>query len=192
MTQPGDEFVTAILDRVAEGDRSAAEKLLPLVYDELRAIAGGVFASQPSDHTLQPTALIHEAYLKLADRADKRWKDRKHFLALAAKVMRELLADYARRRTAKKRGGDVGRVTLIEDLTPIKQDGIDLVDFHDVLERLSGLNPRHAEIVEMRCLAGLSTEDIAEVLGVSRRTVELDWRSARAWLQCELGDRPPS
>ncbi len=187
MSRTRSEFVTAILNRVADGERSAAARLLPLVYDELRAIAGGFFADQPSGHTLQPTALVHEAYLKLAGKMDTRWKDRKHFMALAAKVMRELLADYARRRTAQKRGGGAGRVTLMEELLPARE-GIDLLAFHDVFDKLATFNPRHAEIVELRCLGGLTSDETAEVLGVSRRTVELDWRAARAWLRCELGD----
>lgn len=188
MPNQDNEFVTAVLNRVAAGDRSAAARLLPLVYDELRAIAGGIFSGHPAGHTLQPTALVHEAYLKLADRVDTRWKDRKHFLALAAKVMRELLADYARRRTAEKRGGGAVRVTLIEELTPVSEQGVDLLMFHDSLEKLSSFNERHAEIVELRCLAGLNVQETAEVLNVSRRTVELDWRAARAWLRCELGE----
>lgn len=186
MDEPNSAFVTAVLDRVSAGDRSAVERLLPLVYGELRAIAGGLFARQPSDHTLQPTAVVHEAYLRLADRVDTRWKDRRHFLALAAKVMRELLADHARRRNALKRGGGRRRLTLLDELATPAEPTIDLVGFHEALERLATLHARQAEVVELRCLAGLDVGDIADVLGVSRRTVELDWRAARAWLQCEL------
>lgn len=185
MSRTRSELISAVLDRVADDARPEAEQLVPTLYDELRSIASGIFKNQPQGHTLQPTILVHEAYLKLAGSHEARWKDRNHFLALAAKVMRELLADYARRRTAQKRGGGSGRVTLVEDVTPAR-DGIDLVVFHDVLAKLQSLNPRHAEIVEMRCLAGMGVQETADALGVSRRTVELDWRAARAWMRCEL------
>ena len=189
MDSPDPAFLTAILDQVPAEERSSVERVLPPLYEELRRIAGQLFAAQPPNHTLQPTAVVHEAYLKLADRVDVHWRDRQHFLALAAKVMRELLADYARRRNADKRGGDRARLTLVDDVVPSASAEIDLVAFHDALERLAALNPRHATIVEMRCLAGLGSQEVADALGVSRRTIELDWRAAQAWLQGELAGR---
>ena len=185
---PTQEFVTALLEDVAAPDRSAVEQLIPHLYAELRRIADHLFAHQPGHHTLQPTAIVHEAYLKLADRIDVRWSDQQHFLALAAKVMRELLADYARRRNAAKRGGGMKRFTLIDDAVAGKP-GMDLLDFHDALARLEELNPRHAQAISMSVLAGMSAGAIAEHLSVSQRTVELDLRAARAWLRTELSDR---
>lgn len=189
---PDPVLMTAILDQVADADRPSVEELLPILYVELRRVADRLFAHQPPGHTLQPTAIVHEAYLKLADRVDVRWRDRPHFMALAAKVMRELLADHARRRNAGKRGGGRLRLTLVDDLLadpgaadPGSSD-VDLLALSDVIAKLAALNPRHAEIVEMRCFAGLGAAEIATALGVSRRTVELDWRIAQAWLQGEL------
>ncbi len=187
MPRTRSEFISAILDRVSDDARPGAEHLVPPLYDELRAIAGRIFANQPRGHTLQPTVLVHEAYMKLAASPGAPWTDRNHFLALAAKVMRELLADYARRRKAKKRGGGSQKVTLVEELTPARS-GIDLVVFHDVLDKLQAFNKRHADIVELRCFAGMSVQETADALGVSRRTVELDWRAVRAWMKCELDD----
>lgn len=184
---PRPELVTAVLDTFDAADRSSVERVLPDVYGELRRVAERLFAVQPAGHTLQPTAVVHEAYLKLAGRMDVRWRDRPHFMALAAKVMRELLADHARRRNAVKRGGGRLRLTLAEDLVADDAADVDLLAFHDAIGRLCALNARHGAIAEMRCLAGLDAGEIAEVLGVSRRTVELDWRIARAWLQAEMG-----
>ena len=185
--QPDPDFVTAILEDVADEDRSAVELAIPPIYAELRRIADQLFARQPAHHTLQPTAVVHEAYLKLADRIDVHWNDRQHFLALAAKVMRELLADYARRRNALKRGGGVRRLTLIEEAAA-DDPPMDLVEFHDALAQLETLNARHAQIIELSVLAGLNAAEIAEQIKVSRRTVELDLRAARAWLRSELSD----
>lgn len=187
---PSPELVTAVLETVDDADRTSVERVLPDLYGELRRVADRLFAGHPAGHTLQPTAVVHEAYLKLAGRVDVRWRDRPHFMALAAKVMRELLADHARRRLAEKRGGGRARLTLAEDLVAGGRGEVDLLALHDVIARLGQLNPRHGAIVEMRCYAGLSVPEIADLLGVSRRTVELDWRAARAWLECELGAGP--
>lgn len=183
--------LTEMLNRAGEGDRSTLARLLPMVHAELRALAGACFRSQRGNHTLQPTALIHEAYLKLSDEIDTEWKDRKHFFAVAAKVMREVLADYARGHLAQKRGGDWRRVTFDPAVSPLPVGSLDLIELDEALTKLSSLNERHSAVAELRFLGGLNVEDVAEVLGVSRRTVELDWRTARAWLRRELsGSRP--
>ncbi len=189
MVEPEKEQLTRILDGLGEGDRGAAAELLPLVYAELREMAGMAFRGQRRDHTLQPTALVHEVHVKLVDRADAKWKDRNHFFTLASKVMRQILTDYARGHLAEKRGRDWRRITIEQADSPIVTSTIDLVALDAALARLSELNERHARIVELRFLAGLNIGEVAEILEVSRRTVELDWRTARAWLRRELGSQ---
>lgn len=186
MTQDPD--VTHILARVKSGDTSAAAALLPLVYDDLRAQAAGLFLAQNPEHTLQPTALVHEAYLKLVKAEGQSWESRRHFMAVAATAMRQVLADHARDRRRLKRGGDARKITLHESHLSVEGTGFDLVDLDDALSELAGLNARQSRIVELRFLSGLSTEEIAEFLGVARRTVELDWRVARAWLRNRLSE----
>jgi RNA polymerase sigma-70 factor (ECF subfamily) len=178
--------VTRVLAELASGDRSAVERLTPLVYDELRALAQSFFSYQRPDHTLQPTALVHEAYMRLVDQSRTTWTDRTHFFATAAKVMRQLLADHARRHLAA--GGGWGKITLDEAVTPTSMPDIDLIALDEALTRLTRLHERQGQIVELRFLAGLTVEETAQVLGSSPRTVELDWRMARAWLRRELGD----
>ena len=173
--------------RLAEDGREALAGLLPDVYEQLRALAVSFFANQPRDQTLQPTALVHEVYLKLADGGQ--WTDREHFLALAATVMRQVLTDHARGRSRKKRGADWQRVTIGVAATPDDGDALeefDLVALDRALSRLSEFDARQGRIVELRFLAGMKVGEIAAILGVSRRTVELDWRCARAWLRREL------
>lgn len=186
MVEPPAEQITRILEGLGSTDSDAAAELLPLVYTELHHMAEVAFRRQRRDHTLQPTALVHEVYVKLVDRAHAKWKDRKHFFTLAAKLMRQVLADYARGHLTEKRGGDWRRVTLDQADTPVATSSIELVTLDEALGRLTALNERHARIVELRYLAGLSVEEVADVLGVSRRTVQLDWRAARAWLRREL------
>jgi RNA polymerase sigma factor (TIGR02999 family) len=180
--------VTLLLDQAAAGEQAAVEALLPLVYSELRALAARMMESERRGHTLQPTALVNEAYAKLVGGASApAWENRRHFFAIAARAMRQVLADHARLRNAEKRGGKGHRITLDENLTPSGEvTEIDLGALHDALEELGRLNERHARIVELRFLAGLQIEDVALALGVSRRTVELDWRAARAWLKARL------
>jgi len=188
MIEPQAEQITRILEGLGEENSGAAAELLPLVYTELHQMAEIAFHRQRRDHTLQPTALVHEVYVKLVDAADAKWKDRKHFFTLASKVMRQVLADYARGHLAEKRGRDWRRITLDQVDTPVATSSIDLVTLDEALARLTTLNERHAQIVELRFLAGLSIDEVAEVLDVSRRTVQLDWRAARAWLRRELDD----
>lgn len=175
--------VTQILSELSGGSVDAADRLLPHVYEELRALAGSFFQSQRANHTLQPTALVHEAYMRLV-RSDSSWNSRKHFYDIAAMAMRQLLTDHARRQGRQKRGGDANRVTLSdagEDSTVV-----DIVALDDAMTRLSQLDPRQARIVELRFLAGLSVEETADVLETSARTVKRDWRVAKAWLRTQL------
>ncbi len=177
--------VTALLDRVRSGDNTASDQLLSLVYTELRGLAGAVFMGQGSDHTLQPTALVHEAYLKLVGHFD-RLDSRKHFFVLAGKAMRQVLADHARGNNAEKRGGNRRQVTLDTNLDSISPSCVDLVSLDECLQRLADLNPRHAKVVDLRIFSGFSVEETAEILELSPRSIKADWAMAKAWLRREL------
>jgi len=178
---------TQILHDLKGGDPHAAERLLPLVYDHLRAIAGSYFRNQRSGHTLQPTALVHEAFLRLTAGSEHDWKDRAHFSAVCAMAMRSILADHARRRFAAKRGGGRQRVTL-SAASDDSRDGIDVLDLDEALSKLSALNERQGKIVELRLFGGMTMDEIAHHLDISKTTVEGDWRMARAWLSAHLGE----
>lgn len=198
--------VTRILADLAGGDRSAVERLLPHVYDELRALAASFFRQRQPNQTLQPTALVHEAFVKLVGSANQNWTSKKHFFGVAAMAMRQLLTDRARRVAAEKRGGGIEHITLAEDATPETVAGagvvaaaraparnagdlaVDIVALDEALAKLSQLDPQQARIVELRFLAGLSVEETAEVLDISPRTVKLDWQMARSFLRRELGE----
>jgi len=177
--------ITRLLNQAREGDSEAAESLLPLIYSELHGLAHVIFQRERSDHTLQPTALIHEAWLKMAGHLSH-VGDRKHFLLVASRAMRQVLADHARGRHRAKRVEGRKRVTLCGSMKSGSEAGIDLVDLHDTLTRLAKLNARHAQVVEMRILGGLTIAEAAEALGVSHNTVESDWFMAKAWLRKEL------
>lgn len=174
--------VTRILATMRCGDDSAARRLLPLVYEELRAIAGELFQDQPPDHTLQPTALVHEVYVRLVNHQQTEWIDRAHFLAVAAKAMRNLLIDHARKRKAAKRGSGGERLTLDAVLDSAAERSIDLLALDEALETLGRLHERQARVVELRFFGGLTVPGAAQVLEVSPATVDNDWRMARAWL----------
>ncbi|MEM7248680.1 MAG: sigma-70 family RNA polymerase sigma factor [Acidobacteriota bacterium] len=184
-----DDRVEGLLSRLREGDATAGEELFDILYPELRGLARSVFRSQPKQHTLQPTAVVHEAYLKVAQAASRGqgWQDRAHFFAVAARAMRQVLVNHARDKAAQKRGGDVQQVTL----TDAEDDGwsglVDALAVHQALEKLAELDERQAKVAELRFFAGLANKEIAEVLGVSLRTVELDWKVAKSWLVRELG-----
>lgn len=182
--------VTDIVAGLSGPGRSATpEQLMPLVYDELRRLARGYLSRERPGHTLQPTALVNEAYIKLVDQTRVDWQGRTHFFAVGARVMRNLLIDHARGRGRAKRGGAWHKVTLAEGLTPFTRGELDvdqLLSLNEALERLAELDERQARIVELRFFGGLTVPEVATVLGVSTRTVEGDWTHARAWLKREL------
>ena len=181
--------VTLYPQQMEQGDSSAVDRVLPLVYQDLRRMADQLFREQWRNHTLQPTALVHEAYMRLIQARDASWESRRHFLRVAAMAMRQLLTDYARRNDAQKRFGQRQRVVLEESEQPSKEQSIDLVELDEALEELARLDARQARIVELRFLAGLTIPETADVLEVSERTVSLDWSMARAWLERRLSRR---
>lgn len=172
---------------LATRDRAPASDLFPVVYEQLRALAASYFRREPENHTLQPTALVHEAYLKLVDQADARCKDRAHFFAVAAQAMRRLLVDHARRRRAAKRRTPQHVTIAVADADAPFRDELNLLALDEALDRLARLDPRQARTVELRFFGNLTNEEVAEVLGVSPGTVKGDWRVARAWLLHALG-----
>jgi RNA polymerase sigma factor (TIGR02999 family) len=178
--------VTQLIRRLGDGDPAVGEELLPLVYEELRTVAGALFAAQPKGHTLQPTALVHEAWIKLAG-SHQGLEGRSHFFSIAARAMRQVLCDSARARRADRRGKGWRKVTFAEGLMGKEQD-FDLVDMDEALQRLAAANERHARVVELRWFAGLTFAEVASVLGVTERTCQMDWRSARAFLSHVLAD----
>ncbi|HVZ95141.1 MAG TPA: sigma-70 family RNA polymerase sigma factor [Phycisphaerales bacterium] len=184
--------VTQLIDAVTNGDSSALETLLPVVYDELRAIAEQHLRSERSDHTLQPTALVHEAYLKLVDQREQRWQNRAHFFAVAALAMRRILVNHAKSRKRIKRGGGRGRVPLDDAIaeTPanmtVNPDAVDLEALDAALTRLAEFDDRKARVVELRYFSGLGIDETGEVLGIAPATVKRDWNLARAWLLREM------
>lgn len=184
--------VTELLQR-AQGEgperADALRELLPLLLDELRRIAGARMRQERREHTLQPTALVHEAFVRLVEQPSLTWKDRAQFLAVAAHAMRQVLVDHARARNAKKRGGDQQRVTLDEQALGGTHAGIEVLDLHAKLEALRELYERPARVVELRFFGGLTFEESGHVLGISPRTVESDWHFARSWLRRELKAR---
>lgn len=184
---PGE--VTLLLQRFSDGDKAAADHLFPLIYGELRKIATGYARRERPGHTLQATALVHEAYLRLTRQCRTEWKNRTHFYGVAAQVMRRVLVQYARDRNAQKRGAaarvDADLANLAVTMSSQKSEEILAVDL--ALERLQALDPRQASIIELRYYCGLSVEQTAEALGLSERTVKREWAVARRWLQAQLG-----
>ncbi len=180
------EAVTALLRSADDADADLTDRLLPLVYDELHAMAHQHLARERRDHTLSTTALVHEAYLKLVDQSQVGRRGRTYFFGAAAQAMRQILVDYARRRNRQKRGGGQAPVTLKETVVAVDGFATDLLDLDEALERLAVLNPRQGRVVECRFFGGLNVEETAEVLGVSRSTVKNDWAVARAWLYRRL------
>ncbi len=180
------EEVTSLLNRLADGDQDAAEKLVPLVYEELRRIAASRLRRERSNHTLQTTALVHEAYLKLAVQRNAKWHNRAQFFGVAAQVMRRVLVDYARGQQRIRRGGKQQKVSL-EDVLLVSADRTDeLLAVNESLTKLQELDPRQARIVELRYFGGLTVEEIAEVVGVSTKTVTRELKMAKAWLYGDL------
>jgi RNA polymerase sigma factor (TIGR02999 family) len=180
--------VTQILDSITQGDPKAASQLLPLVYDELRRLAASKLAHEAPGQTLQPTALVHEAYLRLVGTADqRRWNSRGHFFGAAAEAMRRILVESARRKLGAKHGGGLQRQDLEDHDVPVAVPPKEIVALDEALARLAVDDPDAARIVDLHFFAGLSIEEAAEALGLSRATAYRQWAYARAWLQCELG-----
>ena len=184
--EPAQDEVTLLLHRLNAGDKSATEQLIPVVYDELRRLAAACMRRERVDHTLQPTALVHEAWLRLVEQREWNLQNRAHFFGMAAQVMRRILIDHARAANAEKRGGDQIIVSLENAMAVAVEYPTQLLDAHRALERLDQLDQRRAHIAELRFFGGLSIDEIAEILGVAPRTVNRQWRAARAWLSREL------
>ena len=180
--------VTEILHQWSAGDELAAERLFPLIYDELKKRAQIYMIGERKNHTLQPTALVHEAFLKLIDQDRVDWQNRAHFFGVASTIMRRILVDHARAHAAEKRGDGAIRLSIDDVQIPLEQRAADLVALDNVLERLAEFDERKAKIVEMRFFGGLTEEEIAENLAISPRTVQRDWKTARLWLYRELNN----
>ena len=185
-----DGQVTLLLRAMKNGDKSAAEKLLPLIYGELHRLARGYMRQERQDHTLQPTALINEAYLRLAGEGID-WQNRQHFIGVAANVMRRLLVDYARAHNAEMRGGDLQRVELAEGSMIARERSDEVLALHDALTTLEGVDPRQAKVVELRYFGGFSVEEIGDILEMSPRSVMRHWALARIWLLKQMKPQDP-
>jgi len=186
--------VTELLVRWSDGDREALDRLVPLVYDECRRMAARQLARERPGHTLNPTGLVHELYLRLVDQRSASWANRAHFFAIAARLMRRILVDHARARGARKRGGSIMLISLGaagEEAAPDDAAVADVLAIDEALERLAAFDPEQVRIVELRFFAGLTVEETAEVLGRSPRTIKREWRVARAWLHQQLRGTTP-
>jgi RNA polymerase sigma-70 factor (ECF subfamily) len=183
---PSPEEVTQLLKNWRNGDQSALDKLMPLVYDELHRMAHRYMRRERAGHTLQTSALVNEAYLRLVGQRDIEWQNRAHFFAVAAQVMRRLLVDYARGRKYAKRGGDRLQVTLDEKVGAFEGQPAEVLAVHEALEKLAVIDHRKSQLVELRYFGGMSVEETAEVLGVSGITVKREWLKAKAWLYREI------
>lgn len=184
---PSPENVTELLVDWSKGDQNALEKLMPLVYSELRRLAGNYLRRERQNHTLQPTALVNEAYLKLIDQRRARWQNRAQFYGVAAQLMRRILVDHARAHQAAKRGGsDQQRLSITSAGELSEKPDTDILALHEALEELTVMDPQQGRIVELKFFGGLSIEETAEVLGIGHATVERDWKMARAWLRRKL------
>jgi RNA polymerase sigma factor (TIGR02999 family) len=181
--------VTELLADWSKGDQEALNKLIPLVYDELHKLASRYLRRERPDHTLQTTAVVHEAYLKLVNQRDANFENRLHFFAVAAQIMRRILVDYARRHHASKRGGDLYKLSLDEALVTSEEKGADLLALDEALERLAAIDERQSRVVELRVFAGLTLEETAQALNISPSTVRREWSMAKAWLHKEIKKR---
>lgn len=179
------EEVTRLLRSLNAGDRDAVDALVPIVYSELRKLAAHYLKSEREGHTLQPTALVHEAFLKLVEQ-ETQWQNRTHFFAMAANLMRRILVDYARGHNAEKRGGAVEKVLLEDAFVFVKEKPSEMLALNEALDDLAKIDPRRAKVVELKFFGGLNNEEIAEVLGVHSNTVLRDWNLARAWLRTRM------
>lgn len=190
MSQTSSQELTQMLIQLSEGNAQVVDDILPLIYNELRSLASNYLRRERSDHTLQPTALVHEAYIKLIDQTQVKWQNRAHFFGIAANIMRRILVDYARKHHAEKRGGDAEKLPLEEEIMIVSVGkSAELLALDEALENLAKVDPQKSKIVELRYFGGLSVEETAEVLGVSEITVKRHWRMAKAWLYGQLA--PP-
>lgn len=183
-----DANITALLRSATDGGPEATDALMRAIYDDLRRIAGSHMRNERANHTLQPTALVNEAYVKLVGQHSADWKDRAHFFAVASLVIRRLLVDHARERNALRRGGDRSRIPLDMVSASAGGEGVDLLALDDALRMLGEIDPRQAKIVELRFFGGLTIDEVAEVLSIGKRTVDREWQCARAWLYAALSD----
>jgi RNA polymerase sigma-70 factor, ECF subfamily len=183
------ENITALLAQAQGGKQEKIDQLMQLLYGELRRLAASYLRRERIGHTLQPTALVNEAYLRLVEQDGTDWKNRSHFLAIAAQAMRRVLVDHARRGHAAKRGGPLPKLSLEQAILYSKEQAGELVVLDELMERLAGIDPQQARIVELRVFGGLTVEETAEVLGVSPATVKRDWTMAKAWLAREMDRR---
>jgi RNA polymerase sigma factor (TIGR02999 family) len=190
MTEPSHD-VTRLLEALSAGDAAALADLLPLVHAELRRRAAGYLRRERPNHTLQPTGLVNEAFLKLVEQRNVRWQNRVHFFAVASQAMRRILVDHARTHQRVKRGGGAAQVTLDEGMMVAEDRTVDLLALDEALERLSDLDARQARIVELRFFGGLEVKDVAEVMNISPATIKREWSMAKAWLHAELTSGPP-
>lgn len=179
--------VTQLLVELTDGNTQVLELLLPVVYKELRSLANNYLRRERADHTLQPTALVHEAYIKLVDQKNVQWQNRAHFFGVAANIMRRILVDHARKHNADKRGGEFSKEQLEEALVVVSDEkSFELLALDDALEQLAKVDPQKSRIVELRYFGGLSVEETAEVMGISEITVKRHWKMAKAWLYGQI------
>ena len=178
--------VTQLLIQLTEGNRTVLDELLPLIYSELRSLAANYLRRERSGHTLQPTALVHKAYMRMVDQTRVQWQNRAHFFGVAAQMMRRILVDHARANAAEKRGGDAQKFSLDENIDVSGERAAELVSLDEALRRLAEIDPQKSRVVELRFFGGLSVEETAEVLGVSAPTVKRHWRMAKAWLYGQM------
>lgn len=190
MPAPGE--ITRLLRKYQEGDPIVLEALTPLVYEELKQIARSRLRRERSNHSLQPTALVHEAFLRLVDQKERGFENRHHFFFFASHLMRQILVDHARMHTARKRGGDAGRVSLVDAVSPGPSPWLDVLILDQALTRLAASDQRKARVVELRYFGGLSVNEIADTMKASERTVARDMRVAMAWLHREMASHPPA
>jgi len=180
---------TVLLDRIRAGDADAGRQLLPLLYDELRQIAARQFRGQAAGHTLQPTVLVHEAFLRLVGKSPASFQDKAHFFAVAATAMRQILVNHARASNADKRGGGAKPVALNQDVADAGPSAdLEVLALHDALEQLAKIDERKHRVIELRFFAGLTVEEIAEAMNLSKTTIESEWRAAKAWLNMTLSE----
>ncbi len=180
--------ITLLLRSAASGDRADLDRFMAAIYEDLRRLAVSHLREERGNHTLQPTALVHEAYLKLVDQRSTDWKDRLHFFALASRIIRRILTDHARERNALKRGGEAERLSIDSVDPPAPGTDLNLVALDQALSELAEIDERQARVVELRFFGGCTLDEVAELLGTGRRTVDRDWMAAKAWLYCRLAD----